>query len=246
MYNFTQAAIEERERLQNVNTQLHHKLADYFRRKKSEDTQNQLMFEKSSQEQEQRYSKYLANIESLKKEMEREKIDTERKINELKYKCEVKEEMVEEERMKMTKFKKDTGLKAVYAQNGKKLTPKEVDFYLERERQKELDVISFRIENIKLNNQLKKSEEETKQKENTGETKLEMIDFEQLKIENQTYNEKIEERNEELLKLRKKINNTVQISSHVKEKLQYVMAENEKQRKRLEVNDEQVKKVGDF
>lgn len=204
------------------------------------------MFEKSSQEQEQRYSKYLANIESLKKEMEREKIDTERKINELKYKCEVKEEMVEEERMKMTKFKKDTGLKAVYAQNGKKLTPKEVDFYLERERQKELDVISFRIENIKLNNQLKKSEEETKQKENTGETKLEMIDFEQLKIENQTYNEKIEERNEELLKLRKKINNTVQISSHVKEKLQYVMAENEKQRKRLEVNDEQVKKVSDF
>lgn len=128
--------------------------------------------------------------------MERMKIETERKVSELRYKCEVKEEIVEQERMKMTKFKKDTGLKAVYGQNGKKLTSKEIDFYLERERQKELDVISFRIENIKLNNQLRKNEEETRAKENTGEAKLEMIDFEQLKIENQTYNEKIEERNE--------------------------------------------------
>ena len=49
-----------------------------------------------------------------------------------------------------------------------------------------------------------------------------MIDFEQLKIENQTFNEKIEERNEELQKLRKKINNTVQVLTHLKEKLQFV------------------------
>ena len=49
-----------------------------------------------------------------------------------------------------------------------------------------------------------------------------MIDFEQLKIENQTLNEKIEERNEELHKLRKKITTTVVILSHTREKLQYV------------------------
>lgn len=55
---------------------------------------------------------------------------------------------------------------------------------------------------------------------------LHLIDFEQLKIENQTYNEKIEERNEELLKLRKKITNTVQVLTHLKEKLQYVQGEN--------------------
>ena len=55
---------------------------------------------------------------------------------------------------------------------------------------------------------------------------LHLIDFEQLKIENQTYNEKIEERNEELLKLRKKITNTVQVLTHLKEKLQFVQGEN--------------------
>lgn len=41
--------------------------------------------------------------------------------------------------------------------------------------------------------------------------RLHLIDFEQLKIENQTLNEKIEERNEELLKLRKKTTTTVQV-----------------------------------
>ena len=49
-----------------------------------------------------------------------------------------------------------------------------------------------------------------KQKEELADG-LHLIDFEQLKIENQTYNEKIEERNEELLKLRKKITTTVQV-----------------------------------
>jgi len=38
-----------------------------------------------------------------------------------------------------------------------------------------------------------------------------MIDFEQLKIENQTLNEKIEERNEELSKLKRKKTITVQV-----------------------------------
>lgn len=44
---------------------------------------------------------------------------------------------------------------------------------------------------------------------------LHLIDFEQLKIENQSLNEKIEERNEELLKLRKKTTMTVQVGEWV-------------------------------
>ena len=40
---------------------------------------------------------------------------------------------------------------------------------------------------------------------------LHLIDFEQLKIENQSLNEKIEERNEDLTKLRKKTATTVQV-----------------------------------
>merc|ERR1711874_266076 len=54
---------------------------------------------------------------------------------------------------------------------------------------------------------------------------LHVIDFEQLKIENQTLNEKIEERNEELHKLRKKTVVTVQTITHMREKVQFVQQE---------------------
>uniref|UniRef100_T1IHW2 CCDC113/CCDC96 coiled-coil domain-containing protein n=1 Tax=Strigamia maritima TaxID=126957 RepID=T1IHW2_STRMM len=54
-----------------------------------------------------------------------------------------------------------------------------------------------------------------------------MYDFEQLKIENQAYNEKIEERNEELSKLRRKIMNTLQVMGHIKEKIYFMANENE-------------------
>lgn len=46
-------------------------------------------------------------------------------------------------------------------------------------------------------------------------------------------NEKIEERNEELHKLKKKITTTVVILSHTREKYQYIVKQNE--RKELEL-----------
>ena len=150
-----------------------------------------------------------------------------------------------EDRVRFNKIKRETAQKSVSTHTGKAPANKEIEAYMQRESQKELEVIGVRLENIKLKNQLRKKEQELKAKEELGEG-LHMIDFEQLKIENQTYNEKIEERNEELMKLKKKINNTVQILTHVKEKLQFVNGENEKQGEQLAVNDELVKKVKHF
>ena len=64
-----------------------------------------------------------------------------------------------------------------------------------------------------------------KKKEETKEG-LHLIDFEQLKIENQTYNEKIEERNEDLTKLGNKIESAVQVLTHMKEKLDFLTEQN--------------------
>ena len=49
-----------------------------------------------------------------------------------------------------------------------------------------------------------------------------MIDFEQLKINNVDLNEKIEERNEDIIKLKQKVTATVQVLTHIKEKLQFL------------------------
>lgn len=75
---------------------------------------------------------------------------------------------------------------------------------------KEEEVQRVRLKNIHLSNQLRRIEQNLQQKEELAEG-LHLIDFEQLKIENQSLNEKIEERNEELLKLRKKTTTTVQV-----------------------------------
>lgn len=77
------------------------------------------------------------------------------------------------------------------------------------------------MENIKLQNKIGKLEAQIKEKEQLAEG-LHMIDFEQLKINNVDLNEKIEERNEDILKLKKKVTSTVQVLTHVKEKLQFL------------------------
>merc|ERR1712054_470400 len=74
---------------------------------------------------------------------------------------------------------------------------------------------------------------------------LHFIDFEQLKIENQTYNEKIEERNEELSKLKKKITTTVQVLSHLKEKLFFMENRNESLRNEVLATEAELAKCRD-
>ncbi len=101
-----------------------------------------------------------------------------------------------------------------------------------------------RLKNIHLTNQLKRIEQTLRQKEELAEG-LHLIDFEQLKIENQSLNEKIEERNEELLKLRKKTTTTVQILTHIREKLQFVEKENLSLAAQLEELDTQLSEKRD-
>ena len=82
---------------------------------------------------------------------------------------------------------------------------------------KDQEVHQYRLQNISLRNRYDNLEKIYKKKEQLADG-LHLIDFEQLKIENQTLNEKIEERNEELHKLKKKITTTVVILSHTREK----------------------------
>ena len=49
-----------------------------------------------------------------------------------------------------------------------------------------------------------------------------MLDFEQLKISNMDLGEKVEERNEDIRKLAEKVRATVQVLTHIKEKLSFL------------------------
>ncbi|XP_076459094.1 uncharacterized protein LOC143292562 [Babylonia areolata] len=216
------AALGDREVLLQQNYQLQHKLAEYFRKKKNDERQD---YDKNVTDQEQRYLKYMAQLDELHHQDLLERENYQRQMEELKGRCEDRRARVDDERSGFVEFKKQVALNSINSRSGKPIAPKDIEQYLITENKKETEVVNVRLENIKLKNKLKKKEQQLKSKEELAEG-LHLIDFEQLKIENQTYNEKIEERNEELLKLRKKITSTVQVLTHLKEKLQFVQAEN--------------------
>lgn len=122
-------------------------------------------------------------------------------------------------------FKLEVAKSAEHSKTGRPISERLLGQMEHEDQEKEEEVQRVRLKNIHLTNQLKRIEQTLKQKEELAEG-LHLIDFEQLKIENQSLNEKIEERNEELLKLRKKTTTTVQILTHVREKLQFVEKEN--------------------
>ncbi|KAF6260717.1 hypothetical protein COO60DRAFT_1683532 [Scenedesmus sp. NREL 46B-D3] len=123
-------------------------------------------------------------------------------------------------------FKREVCLAAEYSKTGRPVGEKALAALEERDRVVEEEVQRVRLKNIHLANALKKLEATIRNKEQLAEG-LHLIDFEQLKIENQSLNEKIEERNEELIKLRKKTTVTVQILTHMKEKLHFIGSENQ-------------------
>ncbi|ELK32943.1 Coiled-coil domain-containing protein 96 [Myotis davidii] len=108
---------------------------------------------------------------------------------------------------------------------GRQAALREVEQIQALEDKKEKEMSAVRLENVQLKQSIVHFETRMRTQEDTSDGLL-LIDFEQLKIENQTFNEKVEERNEELLKLHGKVNNNVQIITHVKEKLHFVDIEN--------------------
>ncbi|XP_073504066.1 cilia- and flagella-associated protein 184 [Phyllobates terribilis] len=229
------AMVQEREKILQHNAQLQHKLYEYFRKKKGEETRPETTSKRAS-DQEQRYLKYLTSLEEMRRRHKEEASLHQEQMEELRAQCQDIVSKVDKEWAAFQEQKKKISLCSLSKQGAGKHAAssliQEVDLLQSREERKEKEVIQVRLENIKLKNHINRYESTLRSKEELAES-LHLIDFEQLKIENQTYNEKIEERNEELLKLRKKITNTVQVLTHVKEKLQFVQAENQEQKEKL-------------
>ena len=84
-------------------------------------------------------------------------------------------------------------------------------FMEEKLRQKDTMIEKLRLKNSTIKAQISKMEHMLAHKEELGEV-LHLVDFDQLKIENQQYLEKIEERNQDLLRLKLSTSRTVQVN----------------------------------
>ncbi|XP_059131015.1 coiled-coil domain-containing protein 96 [Peromyscus eremicus] len=223
------ALLVERSRYQRYNVYLQQKISEALRKKGMEPAEPaDKGAGPDSPEKEQAYLRYLAMLEELKKQ-EADDLEWYREeVREMKQQCQEKQARVEKEWRRFQALKKQVVMQVMGScrmRGGRQAALREVEQIQALEDKKEKEMSAVRLENVQLKQSLVHFETRMKAQEDLAEGLL-LIDFEQLKIENQTFNEKVEERNEELLKLRTKVTSNVQIITHVKEKLSFIDTEN--------------------
>ena len=176
-------------------------------------------------ESEKRYSDSLSYVNDARAQLNKAQAQYDRVAMDLQRRLDDKEEQAQKILESFREFKRGIAKGAENSRTGKPIPLRIIGQFESTETKKDQDVEKVRLKNINLRTQLRKIEQQLRAKEQLAEG-LHLIDYEKLKIENQTLNEKIEERNEELHKLRKKTTTTVQVLTHIKEKLQFVQGEN--------------------
>jgi hypothetical protein len=229
-------AKEEREHLIEVNKIRQRQIALILEREKaSHPSSSQSAGKRGAEEKssegappEQVRSEYIKNLENLNllwDELESKRETAEEQIDRLTSKLDAADAHCTELSDSFKAFKREVAKEARYSRTGRPIKLKRILAFEAQEADMEREVARVRLRHINLLNELRSLEEAVRSKERLAEG-LHLIDFEQLKIENQTLNEKIEERNDELHKLKKKTTTTVQVLTHIKEKLQCVREEN--------------------
>ncbi|XP_008852039.1 coiled-coil domain-containing protein 96 [Nannospalax galili] len=237
------ALLVERNRYQRYNLYLQQKICEALRKKGLEAAEaRDKGVEPESPDKERAYLRYLAMLEELKKQEADDLEWYRQEVHELKRLCQERRAMVEKEWRRFQALKKQVVMQVMGScrlRGGRQAALREVEQIQALEDKKEEEMSAVRLENVQLRRSLVHFETRMKAQQDLAEGLL-LIDFEQLKIENQIFNEKVEERNEELLKLRNKVTNNVQTITHVKEKLHFVDMENSCKRAQLLEVDAQV------
>lgn len=172
-------------------------------------------------ETERRYMDTLDVLSKNNKDLEDLQQDYDQQALEIKEKYDDKEARAQEISDSFMKLKREIARQAENSHTGKPIPDRVILQFEDAEEKKNAEVEQVRLQYLNVVMRQRKAEKRLKEKEQLGGG-LHLIDFEQLKIENQTLNEKIEERNEELHKLRKKTTTTVHMLTHTREKLQFI------------------------
>ncbi|KAL5112335.1 Coiled-coil domain-containing protein 96 [Taenia crassiceps] len=226
------ALVERRHKAGHLNMQLQTTLSEHFRRRRAEggdiahsniDSMTSSIID-TGIDYTSRYAKHMDTLAQVRNQFMEQKECLERELNSLKDLSDYKTSKAANKQAELAEFLLSQGKKAISSRTGRPLPMEHYRNLIETWQRKRAIVAAERLENLKLQRQVEKINAAFKAYDLSES--LHLIDFEQMKIENQTYSEKIEERNEETGKLSRKITNTVQIITHANEKLQFCQAEN--------------------
>lgn len=115
-------------------------------------------------------------------------------------------------------FERDICKSGINPRTNTIIAEKVVRFYEDKLKSRDTLIEKLRLKNSTMRVMKRKLSTQLKQKEEMGEV-LHEVDFSQLKIENHQYLEKIDEKNQELLRLKLMAGNTLQVLNKYKKKL---------------------------
>ncbi len=196
----------ESETLSKLNGQLQTKIAAYIS-KKAGDKHPRLEGDISDQEQ---YQKYLNLMEELKVQHHLVSELHQQQTEELRQQSSEKLKQVEHELRSLAALKYEAAMTSLTGKVGKQAALAKVEKLQADELKQEDKLASVRLNNVKLKNKISQLETELKSKRELADGLL-LMDFEQLKTENQTFKDKLKERNEELIRVKRKVACSVQV-----------------------------------
>ncbi|KAL7862687.1 hypothetical protein SRHO_G00116710 [Serrasalmus rhombeus] len=163
-------------------------------------------------------------LDEMRDDLQKLKETSERVVHN--YKATIEEADVRLAEVKKASYEFDRDVaKTLQEKQAVMMAAEKVSRYIE-ERMKSKDTLieKLRLKNAALHVQKRKLQLQLRQKEEMGEA-LQEVDFQQLKIENSQYLEQIDQRNQDLLRLKLQTGNTLQVLNSYKKKLQSLTLE---------------------
>ena len=193
-----------------------------FRKREGREEKN---FYKESNINESTYADSLTSTAGLYNDLNTHKRKLDQDLQRYQQSIEEQEKRKQDVYNILMKYKEEL-LDNAETRKGTKIPRGEIENWLGREKHLEDTLRNLRIQSFTKSLEMNRLKKELKKMEDYFEG-LHIIDFEQLKIENNTLTEKIEDRNEEIHKIKIKINDTVQTLAHLQEKSKFISSENE-------------------
>nr|CAH7741378.1 unnamed protein product [Callosobruchus chinensis] len=202
---------------------LQKKLAFFFKRRKMD----HVLKEPEQQfDTQQKYGKKLDQFGELTELDNTQRKTINEELSNLKAKRKAKFEELTEMFKNMQDRELEIGTGLIHTKTGNPIPDKLIEKLLRRQRIQMETVSSMRLKFIQLKEMVNEKQEAIALLDNIGEG-LHLMDYEQLKVENRSFADKIEERDEELTRLRFKCQNTIQILAHIREKSSALDCDNE-------------------
>ena len=183
-----------------------------------------------------------SELDEVTKDRNESKVTSEKLIDTLRAVLEETDLRISELKKDAYEFKRDIVVGAENMRTGRTMAEKVVRYMEDKLRQRDAMIEKLRLKNATLKTQKQKVEAQLRQKEEMGDV-LHYIDFHQLQIENKQYVQKIDERNEELLKLKSTTGTTVQALNTLKNNLTGLLQESTWLAKEINSRQGQLKKL---